>query len=88
MGRYPCLKLAMEAFDVGQAATTALNAANEVSVAAFLNGDIRFTDIAAINQSVLDLQALNEPQSIDEVLAIDAMARVSAGQLLAARRKF
>ena len=87
-GRYPCLKLAMEAFDVGQAATTTLNAANEVSVAAFLNGDIRFTDIAAINQSVLDLQALNEPQSIDEVLAIDAMARVSAGQLLAARRKF
>ena len=78
----------MEAFDVGQAATTTLNAANEVSVAAFLNGDIRFTDIAAINQSVLDLQALNEPQSIDEVLAIDAMARVSAGQLLAARRKF
>ena len=78
----------MEAFDVGQAATTALNAANEVSVAAFLNGDIRFTDIAAINQAVLDQQALNEPQSIDEVLAIDAMARVSAGQLLAARRKF
>ncbi len=71
-----------------QAATTALNAANEVSVAAFLNGDIRFTDIAAINQAVLDQQALNEPQSIDEVLAIDAMARVSAGQLLTAWRKF
>ena len=78
----------MDAFDVGQAATTALNAANEVSVAAFLNGDIRFTDIAAINQSVLDQQTLNEPQSIDEVLAIDAMARASAGRLLAAQRKF
>lgn len=86
--RYPCLKLAMDAFDVGQAATTALNAANEVSVAAFLNGDIRFTDIAAINQSVLDQQTLNEPQIIDEVLAIDAMARASAGRLLAAQRKF
>jgi len=73
---------------VGQAATTALNAANEVSVAAFLNGYIRFTDIAAINQSVLDQQTLNEPQSIDEVLAIDAMARASAGRLLAAQRKF
>ena len=46
--RYPCLKLAMEAFDVGQAATTTLNAANEESVAAFLHGDIRFTDIAAV----------------------------------------
>jgi 1-deoxy-D-xylulose 5-phosphate reductoisomerase len=44
----------MEAFDVGQAATTALNAANEESVAAFLHGDIRFTDIAAVNQAVLD----------------------------------
>lgn len=87
-GRYPCLKLAMDAFDVGQAATTALNAANEVSVAAFLNGDIRFTDIAAVNQSVLDQQALNEPQSIDEVLAIDAMARACASQILASRSKF
>ncbi|UMX69108.1 hypothetical protein MJ560_05495 [Klebsiella pneumoniae] len=40
---------AMDAFDVGQAATTTLNAANEESVAAFLHGDIRFTDIAAVN---------------------------------------
>lgn len=47
--RYPCLKLAMDAFDVGRAATTTLNAANEESVAAFLHGDIRFTDIAAVN---------------------------------------
>lgn len=83
--RYPCLKLAMDAFDVGQAATTALNAANEVSVSAFLNGDIRFTDISAINQAVLDQQALNEPQSIDDVLTIDAMARGRARQLLAMR---
>ncbi|WP_142502986.1 1-deoxy-D-xylulose-5-phosphate reductoisomerase [Klebsiella sp. 2680] len=83
--RYPCLKLAMDAFDVGQAATTALNAANEVSVAAFLNGDIRFTDIAAINQAVLDQLALNDPQSIDEVLTIDAMARACARQLLTMR---
>ena len=80
--RYPCLKLAMDAFDVGQAATTALNAANEVSVAAFLNSEIRFTDIAAVNQAVLDSMALNEPQSIDEVVAIDAEARVAAQRQL------
>ncbi len=62
----------MDAFDVGQAATTTLNAANEESVAAFLHGDIRFTDIAAVNLAVLDKMDLQEPQSIDDVLVIDA----------------
>src|SRR5476649_394514 len=52
--RYPCLQLAIEASNTGQAATTALNAANEISVAAFLNGEIRFTDIASINRQVMD----------------------------------
>ncbi len=80
--RYPCLKLAMDAFDVGQAATTALNAANEESVAAFLHGDIRFTDIAAVNLAVLDKMNLQEPQSIDDVLVIDADARAVAHQQL------
>lgn len=73
--RYPCLKLAMDAFEQGQAATTALNAANEITVAAFLDSQIRFTDIAAANLGVLDAMSLAEPQSVDEVLAIDARAR-------------
>ncbi|WP_054178425.1 1-deoxy-D-xylulose-5-phosphate reductoisomerase [Trabulsiella odontotermitis] len=73
--RYPCLKLAMDAFENGQAATTTLNAANEVTVAAFLAGRIRFTDIAALNLSVLEIMSMAEPQSIDEVLAVDAGAR-------------
>lgn len=73
--RYPCLKLAMDAFENGQAATTTLNAANEVTVAAFLAGRIRFTDIAALNLSVLEMMSMAEPQSIDEVLAVDAGAR-------------
>ncbi|WP_252145283.1 1-deoxy-D-xylulose-5-phosphate reductoisomerase [Yokenella regensburgei] len=74
-GRYPCLKLAMDAFGQGQAATTALNAANEITVAAFLASKIRFTDIAALNLSVLEAISVAEPQSIDEVLAVDACAR-------------
>jgi 1-deoxy-D-xylulose-5-phosphate reductoisomerase len=73
--RYPCLKLAMDAFENGQAATTTLNAANEITVAAFLAGRIRFTDIAALNLSVLEMMSMAEPQSIDEVLAVDAGAR-------------
>lgn len=80
--RYPCLKLAMTAFDQGQAATTALNAANEVTVEAFLNQQIRFTDIAAMNLSVLELMDLREPQSVEEVLAVDAEARIVARKLV------
>ena len=73
--RYPCLKLAMDAFEQGQAATTALNAANEITVAAFLAQQIRFTDIADLNLSVLDKMDLQEPQSVDDVLKVDAIAR-------------
>ncbi|TLU66108.1 1-deoxy-D-xylulose-5-phosphate reductoisomerase [Enterobacter sp. MF024] len=76
--RYPCLKLAMEAFEQGQAATTALNAANEIAVAAFLDNRIRFTDIAALNLSVLEAMDLREPQSVDDVLTVDANARATA----------
>jgi 1-deoxy-D-xylulose-5-phosphate reductoisomerase len=68
----------MEAFEQGQAATTALNAANEVTVAAFLDSRIRFTDIAALNLSVLERMDLREPQSIEDVLAVDALARETA----------
>lgn len=73
--RYPCLKLAMEAFEQGQAATTALNAANEIVVAAFLAEEIRFTDIADLNLAVLEQMDLKEPQSVDDVLRVDAIAR-------------
>ena len=63
-------------------ATTALNAANEISVAAFLATEIRFTDIAAVNLAVLEQLALDEPQSIEEVLIIDAQARAAAHRQL------
>ena len=62
----------------GQAATTALNAANEITVEAFLNQQIRFTDIAMLNLSVLELMDLREPQSVEEVLAVDEQARIIA----------
>ncbi|KPD04359.1 1-deoxy-D-xylulose-5-phosphate reductoisomerase [Moellerella wisconsensis] len=80
--RYPCLKLAIEACHAGQAATTVLNAANEVSVAAFLAEKIKFTDIAKINQDILQKMDLSEPESIDEVLEIDRIARENTVQLM------
>ncbi|MDV5226433.1 1-deoxy-D-xylulose-5-phosphate reductoisomerase [Providencia rettgeri] len=80
--RYPCLKLAIDACHQGQAATTILNAANEISVAAFLEGKVRFTDIAKINLATLEKLHLSEPVSIDEVLDIDNQARCEAAQLI------
>ncbi|MDU4092828.1 MAG: 1-deoxy-D-xylulose-5-phosphate reductoisomerase [Pantoea sp.] len=80
--RYPCLKLAMDACEQGQAATTALNAANEIAVAAFLQGQIRFTDIAALNAEVLASLHYGEPQSVEAVLAIDSESRRAAQALL------
>ncbi|MFQ1017723.1 1-deoxy-D-xylulose-5-phosphate reductoisomerase [Gilliamella sp. BG7] len=74
-GRYPCLKLAIDAFNQGQAATTALNAANEVAVEAFLQHKIGFMDIAKNVSKVLDQLAFPEPSTIDDVFMIDQWAR-------------
>lgn len=78
--RYPCLQLAIDACQQGQMATTALNAANEISVAAFLSDRIRFTQIAEVNRHVLDTLALPEPTSVEAVLEIDRRARECAAQ--------
>ncbi|KKC98508.1 1-deoxy-D-xylulose-5-phosphate reductoisomerase [Photobacterium halotolerans] len=82
MSRYPCLQLAIEACYSGQAATTSLNAANEVAVAEFLAGAIRFTDIARVNQQVLERINLAEPRSLACVMALDADARQLAQQVI------
>lgn len=77
-GRYPCLKLAIDAFNQGQVATTALNAANEVAVEAFLQHKIGFMDIAKQVSNVLDKLNLPEPNTIDDVFVIDDWARLQA----------
>jgi len=74
--RFPCLRLAREALIAGAAAPCVLNAANEVAVDAFLERRIRFTDIARINQRVLDaLGGAGEPEDIGAVHELDARAR-------------
>ncbi len=87
--RYPCLKLAIDACYEGQHATTSLNAANEVAVEAFLNGQIRFTDIAAINDSVLSRVCSTHNQlhsyDLESLLELDTMARHLANQVLKER---
>lgn len=78
--RFPCLKLAREALAAGGARPAILNAANEVAVAAFLAGQIGFLEIAAIVSDTLDRYDPAAPDTLDQVLAIDAEARILAGE--------
>lgn len=80
--RYPNLKLAIDAFAEGQYATTAMNAANEIAVQAFLDRKIGFMDIAKINAKTIEKITLQQIQRIDDVLAIDDMARKIALELI------
>ncbi|EHZ2550070.1 1-deoxy-D-xylulose-5-phosphate reductoisomerase [Vibrio vulnificus] len=87
--RYPCLALAIEACYLGQHATTTLNAANEVAVAAFLARQIKFTDIARVNDSVLNQvckQSLASGlDSLESLLKLDRMARKLADEVVRER---
>jgi 1-deoxy-D-xylulose-5-phosphate reductoisomerase len=78
LDRFPALALAMDALKAGGARPAALNAANEVAVAAFLAGRIGFLDIALIVRKALERYDPPAPASLDDVLAIDAGARRSA----------
>ncbi|WP_049262064.1 1-deoxy-D-xylulose-5-phosphate reductoisomerase [Neisseria bacilliformis] len=73
--RFPCLKLAYEAMSVGGGAPCVLNAANEVAVAAFLEGRIRFTDITRTVAHCLDGGFSNDTGSLDSLLETDAQTR-------------
>ncbi|HDR1358661.1 TPA: 1-deoxy-D-xylulose-5-phosphate reductoisomerase, partial [Pasteurella multocida] len=73
--RYPCLKLAIDAFSAGQYATTAMNAANEIAVASFLDNKIKFTDIARLNQLVVSKLQPQKIHCIEDVLEVDKKAR-------------
>jgi 1-deoxy-D-xylulose-5-phosphate reductoisomerase len=80
--RYPNLKLAIEACEMGQGATTTVNAANEVAVAAFLAGQIKFTDIFRINSQTLAATQDVNVHTLDEILACDEAARIKATEFV------
>lgn len=83
MQRYPNLQLAIESFKEGQGMTTALNAANEESVAAFLAGKIKFTDISKFNQQTVETLKITNPSDIEGILALDSEARAFVQQQMA-----
>lgn len=78
--RFPALRLAREALQVGGGMPAVFNAANEVAVAAFLEGHIRFTDIPQMVESVMGMAVAwaHTPTSLDDALAVDARAREQA----------
>ncbi len=75
MVKFPCLRLAYEAAAAGGTKTIALNAADEVAVAAFLEEKIGFDDIPRIVEDVITATSTANLESIQEVLAIDTEAR-------------
>ena len=80
--RFPCLRLARQAAEVGGCAPARLNAANEVAVAAFLERRICFPEIARIIEDTLDREPSAAVENLDAVLAADAQARALANDWL------
>jgi 1-deoxy-D-xylulose-5-phosphate reductoisomerase len=80
--KFPCLRLAFEVARIGGSAPAVLNAANEAAVEAFLKGQIAFTAIATVIESVLAKLPAQPVDSVETVLAIDAQARAAARQAI------
>ena len=76
--RFPGLQLAWEVLDGPVGSTAVLNAANEVAVAAFLAGQIRFDQIHSVNREALDHVQLSAVSGIEDLLAIDGQTRAAA----------
>jgi 1-deoxy-D-xylulose-5-phosphate reductoisomerase len=87
LSRFPALRLAYDCLRAAPGATNVLNAANEVAVAAFLNGTIRFPAIDAVNEATLERLGgdLGPQDTLDDLLALDERARAVARQQVKAR---
>ena len=83
--RFPALRLAREALEAHGSAPAVLNAANEVAVASFLEGDIKFPDIARLVETALQQNDRPAPQSIEDVFEIDQDVRRSVTQSIEER---
>src|ERR1700687_844562 len=87
MAKFPCLRLAYEAVAGGGAKTIALNAADEVAVAAFLDEQIGFEDIPRIIEETMAATPAGHLESIQKVLALDTEARLLAREMVKPRRR-
>jgi len=87
MSKFPCLRLAYEAAELGGGKTIALNAADEVAVAAFLEERIGFDEIPQVIEDVMSATPAGRLESIHTVLALDAKARQLAEDMVRQRSR-
>ncbi len=80
--KFPCLALAKEAIQAGGTSMAVLNAANEISVDAFLKKSISFTSIAKINAEIMNNTALAGIENVEQLLQLDAEVRANARQMV------
>jgi 1-deoxy-D-xylulose-5-phosphate reductoisomerase len=80
--RFPATRLAREAVEAGGAAAAVLNAANEIAVAAFLSGQVAFTQIVQCCEDVLACGLPAAPQCLEDVIAVDHEARARARETM------
>jgi 1-deoxy-D-xylulose-5-phosphate reductoisomerase len=85
LDRFPALRLAREALEAGGSAPAVLNAANEVAVATFLEGRIRFPEISRLVEAALDKNGHGGPRSIQDVFEIDREVRRDVSMLIEER---
>jgi 1-deoxy-D-xylulose-5-phosphate reductoisomerase len=87
LDKFPCLRLAYQAAEAGGAKSIALNAADEIAVAAFLRGEIGFNDIPKTVAAVMGETQDSHPESIERILACDAESRRIASEIVSPGRK-
>ncbi len=80
--KFPCLRLAYQAIAKGHSAQVVLNAANEVLVAAFLKGEIKYTDIPKGIEKMLAHYPARKLSSVAEILAFDAEVKAATSELI------
>ncbi len=83
--RFPCLSYAYDALRAGGTMPAALNAANEVAVAAFLDGRIGFTDIPAVIRGTMDAHTPMTPGKVEDIMRADRWARREAEKFIGER---
>jgi len=85
--RFPFLNLARSAAEVGGTAPAALNAANEVAVSAFLNGQLAFVDIPWVIGQVMSQHSVRSATSLEDVMTADAWARLESRSAIAVAQR-
>jgi len=84
--RFPCLRLAYQSIEIGETMPTILNAANEVSVNAFLEGAIKFTGVPILLQKVMAEHEVKTVRTIEDILRADQWARERSRSIIEGRK--